>query len=110
MLLVGFQSYILRGEFTLNKVALALAAAGALGLSATAIPLPAQAQPWVGPAVVGGLAAGALIGASSAYAWGPYGYGGYTPAYYGAGYAPTYFGSGYAYDYDAPTAYTTTYY
>jgi hypothetical protein len=96
----------------MQRAAIVLTAAGALGLSALSAPVPAKAQPWVGPAVVGGLAAGAVIGsglAASAYGWGPYGYyDGFGPRYYGA-YAPAYYG-GYAYDYDAPVAYTTTYY
>jgi hypothetical protein len=98
----------------MNKTALVLATAGVLGLSAVAAPSPAEARFFrggFGPALAGGLIAGAVIGgiASSAYAYGPYGYYGY-PAYYG-GYAPAYYGD-YAYDYDPYPwgGYTTTYY
>ena len=101
----------------MNKTALVLATVGALGVSAVAAPTPAEAR-WrggCGPALAGGLIAGAVFGglASSAYAYGPgygyygpgYGYyGGYAPAYYGGGYDPypwggystTYYSSGYA--------------
>ncbi len=93
----------------MKKTALVLTTVGALGLSAVAAPTPAEARfrGGFGPALAGGLLAGAVIGgiASSAYAWGPgYGYYGY-PGYYG--HAPAYYG-GYAYDYDP--YYTTTYY
>jgi len=104
----------------MRKTALVLATVGALGVSAVAAPSPAEARfRGFGPALAGGLIAGAVIGgvASSAYAWGPgYGYDGY-PAYYG-GYAPAYYGGyapangSYAYDYDPYPwgGYTTTYY
>jgi hypothetical protein len=99
----------------MKKTALVLATVGALGASAVAAPTPAEARFFrggFGPALAGGLLAGAVIGglASSAYAWGPgYGYYGY-PAYYG-GYAPAYYGD-YAGDYDPYPwgGYTTTYY
>lgn len=96
----------------MKKTALILATAGALGFSTVAAPTPAEAH-WrgggFGPALAGGLLAGAVIGglASSAYAYGP-GYGYYRPAYYG-GYAPAYYG-GYGYDPYPWGGYTTTYY
>ena len=82
----------------MKKAILALATAAVVGFTALAAPSPAEAR-WrgggFGPALAGGLIAGALIGgiASSAYAYGPrYGYyGGYAPSYYG-GYAPAYYG------------------
>ena len=93
----------------MRKAAVALATAGTLGIATVAAPAPADARGWFGPAVIGGLAAGALFGAlvSPAYAWGPYGYpygyGGYAgagfyPGYYQpysavtVGYAPAYYG------------------
>lgn len=94
----------------MKKTALVLATVGALGVSALAAPTPAEAR-WrggFGPALAGGLIAGAVFGglASSAYAYGPgYGYYGY-PAYYG-GYAPAYYGGYAAYPWGG---YTTTYY
>lgn len=97
----------------MKKTALVLATVGALGISAVAAPSPAEAR-WrgggFGPALAGGLIAGAVIGGitSAAYGgWGPgYGYYGY-PAYYG-GYAPAY--SGWGYDPYPWGGYTTTYY
>jgi hypothetical protein len=88
----------------MRKAAIVLATVGAVGISAVAVPSPAEARfrGGFGPALAGGLLAGAVIGglASSAYAWGPgYGYDdgyyGYGPGYYG-GYAPAYYG-GYGY-------------
>jgi hypothetical protein len=91
----------------MKKAVLALATAATIGAAALVAPSPAQAWRgdwgW-GPGLAGGLIAGAVIGgiASSAYAYGPYGYyggpgyyGGYAPAYYG-GYAPAYYNYGYA--------------
>jgi hypothetical protein len=103
----------------MKKAGLALATAATIGVTVFMPPSPAQAWRggwgW-GPALAGGLIAGAVIGgiASSAYAYGPgygyyggpgygyyggpgYGYygGGYAPAYYG-GYAPAYYHYGYA--------------
>ncbi|WP_028146182.1 hypothetical protein [Bradyrhizobium genosp. SA-4] len=98
----------------MKKTALVLATVGTLGVSAVAAPTPAEAR-WrggFGPALAGGLIAGAIFGglASSAYAYGPgygyygpgYGYygggyepypwGGYTTTYYSSGYAPAYYG------------------
>ena len=95
----------------MNKTALVLATVGTLGLSAVAAPTPAEAR-WrggFGPALAGGLLAGAVIGglASSAYAYGPgYGYYGY-PGYYDDYYAPAYYGG---YDPYPWGGYTTTYY
>ena len=85
----------------MKKTALALTTAATLGIATIAAPGSAEARGWFGPAVVGGLAAGALFGAlaSPAYAWGPYGYyGGYSPYYGGyssdnwGGYSPAYYG------------------
>jgi hypothetical protein len=95
-----------------KKTALVLATTAVLGLSAVAAPSPAEAH-WrgggFGPALAGGLIAGAVIGgiASSAYSYGPdYGYG--YPGYgYYAGYAPAYYGG---YDTYPWGRYTTTYY
>ena len=80
----------------MKKTVLVLVTAGVLGMSAVAAPAPAEAG-WrggFGPALAGGLLAGAVIGgiASSAYAYGPgYGYYDGYPGYYG-GYAPAYYG------------------
>ena len=60
----------------MKKTALVLTTVGALGLGAVAAPSPAEARfRGFGPALAGGLIAGAVIGglASSAYAY-PYGY------------------------------------
>ena len=69
--------------FNKTKTLTALAAAATLGLAAVATPQPAQAGAMAArlpPAIIGGLAAGAIIG--SAAANGPYGYG---PGYYAPG-------------------------
>jgi hypothetical protein len=115
-------------EEAMNKTALVLATVGALGVSAVAAPTPAEAR-WrgggFGPALAGGLIAGAVVGglASSAYAYGPgygydYGYGypayggyGYS-GYYSGGYAPAYYGGYDSYGYDSYPwgGYRTTYY
>jgi hypothetical protein len=100
----------------MKKTAVVLAAIAAIGMSAVVAPSPAEARiRGFGPALAGGLVAGAVIG-GPAYAWGPgYGYyDGYAPAYYGGGYGPEYYGA-YDYDYDvAPYRWggstTTTYY
>lgn len=101
----------------MRKTSLALALAATVGLGALTAPSAAEARwghggwGW-GPAVAGGLLAGAVIGgiASNAYAYGPgYGdYGGYAPAYYGYGYGPGYYDD----DYGPGSygGYTTTYY
>lgn len=97
----------------MKKTALVLATVGALGVSAVAAPTPAEAR-WrggFGPALAGGLLAGALIGglASSAYAYGPgYGYYGY-PRYYDDYYAPAYYGGYYPWGGYTRTYYTTSY-
>jgi hypothetical protein len=97
----------------MKKTVLVLVTAGVLGMSAVAAPAPAEAG-WrggFGPALAGGLLAGAVIGgiASSAYAYGPgYGYYDGYPGYYG-GYAPAYYG-GYGYNPYPWGGYTTTYY
>lgn len=96
----------------MNKAAVVVATAGILGLSAIATPAPAQARPWGwGPAIAGGLIAGAALGTAAAVAspWGgPYGYydGGYSPAFYG-GYGPGYYDDSFAYDVDVAPAYTS---
>jgi hypothetical protein len=92
----------------MRKSAIVLATAGALALTSFALPKPAEARGF-GPALAGGLIAGAVIGgiASSAYGRGP-GYGYYdsyaaAPGYYGGpayGYGPAYaapYGYGYGY-------------
>ncbi|MDH2341008.1 MULTISPECIES: hypothetical protein [unclassified Bradyrhizobium] len=97
----------------MKKTALVLATVGALGVSAVAAPTPAEAR-WrggFGPALAGGLLAGALIGglASSAYAYGPgYGYYGY-PGYYDDYYAPAYYGGYYPWGGYTRTYYSTSY-
>ena len=83
-----------------------------IGIGSVATAPDAEARPWrghrggaVAAGVIGGLAAGALIGAaaSSAYAAPAYGYDyGYAPAYgYGYGYAPV------AYEYAPAPVYRT---
>jgi hypothetical protein len=73
----------------MKNAAIVFSAAAALAIAATSIPKPAEARGgrgW-GPAVVGGLLAGAVIGglASSSYGYGPpYGY--YGPGYGAYGY------------------------
>lgn len=97
----------------MKKTALVLATVGALGVSAVAAPTPAEAR-WrggFGPALAGGLLAGAVIGglASSAYAYGPgYGYYGY-PGYYDDYYAPAYYGGYYPWGGYTRTYYSTSY-
>ena len=93
----------------MKKTALVLATVGALAVGTIATTTPAQAH-WRGgfgwgPGIAGGLLAGAVIGgiATSAYGWGPYGYG-YAPAYYGGyygpyAYAPAYHAPAYGYRY-----------
>ena len=81
----------------MNKTLTALAAAATIAVAAVAVPTQADARRggwhggghrhgggWrgYGPGIVGGLAAGALIG--GAYAYGP-GYYGYGPGYYAYG-------------------------
>ncbi len=97
---------ITRKVCPMRKAAFILATAATLAVTSVSAPTPAEARGGFGPALFGGLVAGALIGglASSAYGYGPgYGYyggygggyyGGYAPAYYG-GYAPAYYGYGY---------------
>jgi hypothetical protein len=97
---------------TMRKTALVLATVATLGVTAVAAPAEARGRfgYGFGPALAGGLIAGALFAglASSAYAYGPgYGYyGGYAPAYYGG---PAYYGYGYDYGY-APRSYGSPYY
>jgi hypothetical protein len=76
----------------MRKSLTALAAASTIAVAAVATPTTADARWgwWGGAAVLGGLAAGAIIG--SAFARPYYGYG-YYPAYgYGGYYAPAYSG------------------
>jgi hypothetical protein len=78
----------------------AVAAAATIAVATIAAPTTADARRgWWAPAIIGGLAAGAIIG--SAYAR-PYygGYGYYQPAPVYNGYAPAYYG------YSAPGPYT----
>ena len=82
----------LQKEESMRKAPLILALIATLGLATVAAPSPAEARHGFFPGLAGGLIAGAVFGglASSAYAYGPYGYyGGYAPAYYG-GYAGYY--------------------
>jgi hypothetical protein len=78
----------------------AVAAAATIAVATMAAPTTADARRgWWAPAIIGGLAAGAIIG--SAYAR-PYygGYGYYQPAPVYDGYAPAYYGG-----YSAPGPY-----
>jgi hypothetical protein len=77
------------------KTLSALATAGVIAAAAVAAPAPAQADNGgaIAAGVVGGLAAGAIIGS----AWHPYPYSyGYAPGYAYAP-APAYYGGAYAY-------------
>ena len=74
--------------FNKPKTLTALAAAATLGLAAIATPQPAEARGGaIAAGIIGGLAAGAIIGSA---VHGPY-YG-YGPGYYGP--APAYYGGG----------------
>ena len=91
----------------MHKSLLGLVAASAVGLAALAGPSPANAGCYgcaVGAGVIGGIAAGAIIGSAIAQ---PYYYGGYGGYYGGYGYSPDSYGYGYyapaAYPYAAPT-------
>jgi hypothetical protein len=67
----------------MKKTQIAIASAATLTIASLAAPQPAQARCWgcaVGAGVIGGLAAGAIIGAAAAH--GPYYYGP-GPVYYG---------------------------
>jgi hypothetical protein len=75
----------------MSKTLIALAATAAIAIGAVAAPTQAEARHrgWVGPAIIGGLAAGAIIGSAAAaspyyYGPGPYYYYGPGP-YYGPG-------------------------
>jgi len=100
----------------LSKCLIAAASAGAaMVLPASAAPITApsglqqavaataQVQTvqwrgrWIGPAIVGGVIAGAAIAASRPWGYGYYGYG-YGPGYYGYGYPRSYYYDDYAYD------------
>jgi hypothetical protein len=77
----------------MTKTMTAVAAAALVAVAAIAAPTEAEARRgwWVPGAVIGGLAAGAII-AGAAGAYGPYGYYGPGPAYY---YGPgPYYGPG----------------
>jgi hypothetical protein len=80
----------------MTRTLTALAAAATIAIVAVAAPQQAEARHggW-GPGIVGGLAAGAIIGGALA---GPRYYGGYQDPYYGgySGYQEPYYG-GYAY-------------
>lgn len=100
---------------TVLKYAVAASLAGALALAAVS---PSEARDGRNAAVIGGFAAGALVGAAvagSAYNNGYYGPGyGYGPSYaYDSGYAyepaPTYYSDSYAYE-PAPVYRSRAYY
>ena len=88
----------------MRRIAIALATTGALAVSGIAAPTPAQARSGFGPALAGGLIAGAVLGglAPTEYWWGPgYGdYDGYAPPF---AYAPYYYG--YPADYGGTSIY-----
>jgi hypothetical protein len=73
----------------MKKTLIAIAAAATLALGTLAAPQPAQARCigcWIGAGIIGGLAAGAIIGsAARPYYYGPGYYYGPRPAYYGPG-------------------------
>jgi hypothetical protein len=89
----------------MRKALTALAAAGTIAAATIADPTTADARRgWFGPALIGGFAAGAIVGSALArpYPYYGYGYGYYAPApvyydYYTP--APAYYG------YYAPRAY-----
>jgi hypothetical protein len=72
-----------------KKILIATAAAAALTIASVAAPEQAQARHGRNGALIGGLAAGALLGAAVAngpyYAYGPGPYYGAGPGYYGPG-------------------------
>jgi hypothetical protein len=72
---------------TLKKTGIALAAAGMLAAATIAAPQPAEARGGaVAAGIIGGIAAGALVGAAVAngpYYYGPGPYYGPAPVYYG---------------------------
>jgi hypothetical protein len=71
----------------MTKTLTALATAAALGVAAIAAPAPAQARHGgaVAAGVIGGLAAGAIIGSAASHPYPAYGYyGAYDGPYYGA--------------------------
>jgi hypothetical protein len=75
----------------ITKTLTALAAAATLGLATVAAPQPAEARNGgaIAAGIIGGLAAGALIGAAvsgPAYGYGPGYYYGPAPVYYGGCY------------------------
>ncbi len=74
----------------MKKTLIALATAATLALATVAAPQPAQAHHGgaIAAGIIGGLAAGALIGAAAAngpYYYGPGDYNGPAPVYYGPG-------------------------
>ena len=65
----------------MRKAVTALAALATLGAAAVATPTTADARRgWWGPAIVGGIAAGAIVGSALARPYPYYGYGYYAPA------------------------------
>jgi hypothetical protein len=89
---VGLHSVHVDAGEDLFMTKLAIAAALAAGLAVTA-PIQARAHDGFGPALLGGLVAGAIIGGAAA----PYGYYGRGYAY-GPGYGYASYGPGYGYD------------
>ena len=86
----------------MTKTLTALAAAATVALVTAAAPSTADARGgWWAPAIIGGIAAGAIVGSAFAR---PY-HGGY--GYYGGynSYAPNYYSYGPAYPYAAPGPY-----
>jgi hypothetical protein len=82
----------------MRKVVTALAAAATIAAATVATPATADARGgWWGPAIIGGFAAGAIVGSAFArpYPYYGYGYGYYAPAPVYYGYytpAPAYYG------------------
>jgi len=81
-------------RMTKMKTLTALAAAATLGLAAIAAPQPAEARHWnnggaIAAGVIGGLAAGAIIGSAARP------YYGYGPGYYAYAPGPAYYGGCY---------------
>jgi hypothetical protein len=77
----------------MTKTLTALAAAATMAVVAIGAPTQANAQRWIVPGIIGGLAAGAIIGSATApYYYGPGPY--YAPGYYGPGYGGCYWTRG----------------
>jgi hypothetical protein len=82
------RSSMMRNALRTSGVAVLAAATIAVGSLAASSPAEARRGGWVGPAIVGGIALGALAAASApryGYAYGP-GYGYHGAGYYGGGY------------------------